>query len=64
MDRVIDKQEVNIKQLKKKIALSGLPGQGSCCCEELRTIFEEKEQKLMQLSNYWRTKTQELVSQH
>lgn len=64
MDRVIEKQEVNIKQLKKKIALSGIPGQGSCCCDELRTIFEEKEQKLMQLSNYWRAKTQELVSQH
>lgn len=25
-------------------------------------MFEEKEEKLMQLSNYWRTKTQQLIS--
>lgn len=33
-----------------------------CCCEELKTIFEEKEQKHVQLSNYWKQKTTQLIS--
>lgn len=37
-------------------------GARPCCCEELKFIFEEKEAKLSQLSNYWRTKTQQLIS--
>ena len=57
MDRVIEKQENNIKKLKMKVAVSGHPGQLPCCCDELRTIFDDKENKLMQLSDYWRTKT-------
>jgi hypothetical protein len=58
------KQEDNIKKLKMKVASSGIPGNSSCCCDELRTIFEQKEEKLVRLGDYWRTKTQQLVSQH
>lgn len=61
LDRIILKQDVKIKDLKQKV-VSVNQGSTECCCDELKFIFEEKEQKLMQLSNYWRNKTQQLIS--
>ena len=57
----MDKKEHVIKELKQKIVEVG-NGRYTCCCDELRTIFDEKEKKLHELSNYWRTKTQQLIS--
>lgn len=50
-----------IRDLKHKV-LEVNAGALPCCCDELKYLFEEKEAKLTQLSNYWRTKTQQLIS--
>lgn len=57
MERLMTKKDATIKDLKEKVVAVG-QGNTECCCDELKVIFEEKEQKLMELSNYWRTKTQ------
>ena len=48
--------ETEIKELKQKILTSNQfrLGGSACCCDELRAIYQEKEEKLMQLSDYWR----------
>jgi len=61
LERTIAKKETKVKELKQKVVAAS-QGNTECCCDELRLIFEEKEQKLMQLTNYWRTKTQQMMS--
>lgn len=57
LESVIVRQQHQVKDLKHKL-VEVRAGALHCCCEELRTIFDEKEQKLLQLSNYWKSKTQ------
>lgn len=57
LESVIVRQQHQVKDLKHKL-VEVRGGALHCCCEELKAIFEEKEQKLLQLSNYWKAKTQ------
>ena len=56
MGRVIEKQEKEISELKNKVLQSNQfrLGSSACCCDELRQIYHQKEDKLMQLSEYWK----------
>ena len=46
LERIILKKESTIRELKTKV-VSASQGNTECCCDELRVIFEEKEEKLM-----------------
>lgn len=65
MERTITKQEQTIKDLKHKFnQFNESGGNLQCCCDELRTIYLDKESALLKLSDYWRMKTNELISTH
>jgi len=66
LKRTLEKKEAQIKALKVKVAESNQVRSGNiqCCCDELRTIHRDKEEKLTKLSEFWRSKTNELISQH
>ena len=64
MERTITKQEQTIKDLKHKFNQFNESGNLQCCCDELRTIYLDKENALLKLSDYWRMKTNELISTH
>ena len=49
-----------IKSLQAQLAQQ----EGSCCCEELRQIHNEKEVKLNQITDTWKNKTYNLAGKY
>ena len=56
------KQAQTIRQLQGQLA--GNAANGSCCCDELRVIHNEKEAKLVKIGDAWKQKTYTLANQY
>lgn len=42
--------------------LASKPGQGDCCCEELRMLFQVKEKRMDDIARAWKSKANELAT--
>ena len=62
LEAINKKQAQQIKNLQQKLASDDK--QGSCCCDELRLLHQEKEKNLVKISDAWKQKTYTLVNKY
>jgi len=51
-----------VKQLQRRVVDKNTPLQ--CCCEELKAIYEDRQAAIEQISEHWKEKTHQLVSNY